>query len=73
MGYYCEHCGSQILYPQEDGRIFCSSDYEPSFPGYCHSCLLEHCLNTNCLQCDLKTYPTCTFLPIKKIYLEDCE
>lgn len=69
---HCEYCGSEILYPHPElDSYFCSSDYEPNFPGWCHSCLVEHCVSTNCLQCELRKYPDCEFISTKKIYLEE--
>lgn len=69
---HCDFCGDEILYPDfENERYLASSEYEPNFPGYCHSCLVDHCLRTDCVRCDLRKYPKCEFLASKKIYLEE--
>lgn len=69
----CDYCGTSLVWEHPDvpGLFMESSEYEPTFPGWCHTCLAEHCIQTNCLKCELRKYPMCEFLETKKIYLED--
>lgn len=68
----CEQCGCELAwYNATLDSAFCSSEYEEDFPGWCHTCLVEHCLQTNCLQCELRKYPKCSFISMKKFYLEE--
>lgn len=68
---YCEWCGSQLTYridafPQ--GRLMASSDYIGG--TICLPCMVEHCAQTNCLQCDQGVWPECKYAWIKKIALQ---
>lgn len=68
----CKYCGSQILYPTNDSELYlCSSDFEPDFPGWCHACLVEYCIHTDCTECKLKKFPDCSFISTKRFYLEE--
>ena len=62
----CSNCGCELAWviPGEN-RSICSSEYAVGF-GMCYGCLLEHCLQTNCLGCELRKYPDCSFIPRKK-------
>ena len=66
----CSSCKCALAWhvPGEDYSI-CSSEYVEGFK-LCRSCLIEHCLATNCLGCRLGKYPECSFLPIKKFHRE---
>ena len=66
----CKMCGN-ILGQLIGDTIYLSSDYTGG--KVCRSCMIEHCCTTNCLGCELGTYPDCKFLPMKKFYLEDEE
>ena len=64
----CKTCGSELLYPVNDSYI-ASSDFLEAFPGWCHSCLVEHCCGTECETCTVSTdYANCAFKEIRDIY-----
>lgn len=69
----CNTCGSQILYPVDASHYIESSDFVPDFPGWCHTCLVEHCCDTDCRICRVTAGDPaeCPFKEIKKLYLED--
>ena len=68
----CDHCSCELLYPVSDKRYIASSDFIPEFPGWCFTCLVEHCLDTGCEQCTVAANPaTCSFKETKKIYAEE--
>ena len=68
----CKQCGSEVLYEVDDGHFIESSDFEPNFPGWCHTCLVEHCCSTNCLGCDLVSdHTTCSFKEMKNFYMNE--
>jgi hypothetical protein len=67
----CKVCGAELIYLLDSNNYIASSDFVLEFPGWCHSCLVTHCVNTPCEECDLvKDYRTCTFKEVKKIYAE---
>lgn len=70
----CSACGCKTIWEHPDipGYALASSCYEPGF-DMCHECLIEHCMQTNCLQCELQKYPDCRFIPTKKLYLQEQE
>ena len=68
----CGQCNSELLFPVSDQRYIASSDFIPEFPGWCFTCLVEHCLATDCEQCKVAANPaTCSFKETKKIYAEE--
>lgn len=74
----CKQCGSQIVWKQTfiDGSIITtSSDYIPGCE-YCHDCMVEHCLQTNCLMCNRSTsknYKNCDHFCRKCYYMNNKE
>lgn len=70
----CKHCGSTLLYTAGTNDYLASSDFLENFPGWCHTCLVEHCLATNCESCTVASDPaTCSFKVTKEIYTQDAE
>ena len=68
----CRMCNKNIAAAKLDGRFILSSESEgDESKGICHTCLIEHCCNTNCLGCDWYKYPNCPHIETKKIYMED--
>ena len=68
----CGQCNSELLFPVSDQRYIASCDFIPEIPGWCFSCLVEHCLATECEQCKVAANPaTCSFKETKKIYAEE--
>jgi hypothetical protein len=64
----CKQCDSEILY-KVDKHILESSDFVPDFPGWCYTCLVKHCMATDCEACTLvKDFATCSFKETKAIY-----
>lgn len=62
----CSMCG-RVLGQLIGDTIYCSSDYIGG--PMCHSCQVEHCVATNCLACEIGSYPNCEHLERKKYYL----
>ena len=68
----CEKCESELLYPVDNRGFIESNDFVPDFPGWCHTCLVEHCCAHDCATCTLpEDADTCSYKEIKKLYLED--
>lgn len=68
----CKTCGSELLYLTDLKNYIASSEFVPEFPGWCHTCLIEHCLKTPCESCKLVSDPTtCAYKDVKKFYQED--
>lgn len=67
----CEQCGSKLIMEM-------SGALTPYFVGtenyvgisICRRCLVEHCVQTNCLQCEIGKWPDCPYSWIKKCALE---
>lgn len=67
----CKKCGSELLYLVSEDRFIGSSEFVPEFPGWCHTCLIEHCLRTECTECTVAATPaSCSYKEIKNIYKE---
>lgn len=62
----CKQCGTELLYAAED-RYIASSDFLEDFPGWCYTCLSEHCTTTDCESCTVADHATCSFIEIKKL------
>lgn len=65
----CSECGCDMLFKHDFGYI-ASSDSVPGFP-ICRTCLIEHCMQTNCMNCPYGNAETCSFLSTKEFYLEE--
>jgi hypothetical protein len=66
----CKMCGRELGVRMPDGGIICSSSYIEN-NAYCYECQVEHCMSTNCLGCEIGSYPDCKHLETKKFYLEE--
>lgn len=66
----CKICGCQMVWehPSIPGHFQESSCYLGSDWRICHDCMVEHCVNTNCLACNYGKYPDCRFLKMKLYY-----
>jgi len=55
----CPLCGHKIVWehPNIPGLYLSSSDYIGG--SICRSCMEEHCAQTNCLGCEVGTWPNC--------------
>jgi hypothetical protein len=69
----CKICGVKMIWenPQIPGHFHESSCYLGGGWPICHSCMIEHCLSTNCLGCEYGQYPKCRFLKMKRLYAEE--
>lgn len=65
----CKICGAWLTNTNSVGIGYASSHYNGT--DICDDCMLEHCLSTNCLGCELGSYPDCQFLSRKKFYQEE--
>lgn len=72
----CKMCGRElgqfVGIMNDEPYIVCSSDYIENWP-YCKSCMIEHCVITNCLGCEFNpgNYNNCRFLETKTYYLKE--
>jgi hypothetical protein len=67
----CRQCGRELLYPIDTVGYIASSDFLEEFPGWCQSCLVEHCCSHDCELCTVTNDPsTCSFKETKQFYLE---
>lgn len=62
----CVRCGQALVY-----QVQCNSPYFVATSAYvgaplCNNCLEEHCMQTNCLQCDIGEWPNCRYSNIKR-------
>ena len=64
--------GQIIVETNEEAYIICSSDYIEDWPD-CRSCMIEHCVTTNCFGCEFNpgNYNDCRFLETKIFYLKE--
>ena len=69
--YRCKQCGSNLLVKIYDGYYVCKSDFVEEFPGWCRTCLIDHCCETDCTTCTIKDKEDCSFIDIKELYLLD--
>lgn len=66
----CKQCSTELLYPISENQYVEKSDFVPDFPGWCHTCLVEHCKYTECGKCTLTEDPgSCAYKEIKNIYI----
>lgn len=73
----CTKCYSTLAMPLSDGKLIKQAEFIPEFPGWCHSCLLEHCKQTDCANCRVihydcvtaKAVSHCPYKEIKEIAL----
>lgn len=64
----CALCGADL------GQLIGDTiDYFDDYTGspVCRSCIIEHCCTTNCLGCEIGTYPDCEYLKIKHHYMQE--
>ena len=67
----CRMCNSIVSIKTDNGWILSSESEGDESKGICHSCLVEHCLHTNCLGCDWYKYPDCPHVFTKNICLDE--
>jgi hypothetical protein len=68
----CSHCDKILLINIDDKHYLESSEFLEDFPGWCHSCLTEHCKNTECSGCTVAAHPAaCSFKEVKNIYSQN--
>lgn len=68
----CSICGAELLYLTSENTYIASSDFVEDFPGWCYTCLAEHCTNTDCSKCTVSTDPgNCSFSEVKEYYLKE--
>ena len=68
---HCRICGDRVSIKTGDSWILKSNSEGDEERGICHTCLVEHCCNTNCLGCGWYEYPNCPHIQTKKIYMEE--
>lgn len=68
----CKQCGAELLYLVDTDYFINSSLFVPDFPGWCYSCLKQHCIDTNCSRCQLvseSNRSNCPNKELQNIYL----
>ena len=68
---YCTMCSGRVGQRVGSSYIMLSSSEGDEENGICHDCLVEHCVQTNCLGCELYKYPDCPHIELKLNYLEE--
>jgi hypothetical protein len=70
----CKHCNEELLFLTSNNSFIASSSFLEDFKGWCHDCLVEHCVSTECKDCRV-VYDriNCSFKKIKEIYLENSQ
>ena len=53
-GKQCSVCGKIMIRIDKDGHAYDNGNYVGL--DMCWSCVMEHCVETNCLQCDIGNY-----------------
>ena len=69
--YRCKQCGSKLLVKIDNDRYIASSDFIIEFPGWCHTCLIEHCVKTDCKACKIKDKQDCSYAYMKDFYMTE--
>lgn len=67
----CERCGRKLITEMPGTPIsyfIGTEDYVGI--SICRRCLVEHCVQTNCLQCEIGKWPDCPYSQLKKWALE---
>ena len=61
----CKMCGEKMVWEHPDvpGLFMQSSIYTGG--DYCFECMADHCAQTNCLTCEIGSYPNCIYAWIK--------
>ena len=67
----CMMCNTRVSIRTDNGWILKSNSEGDESKGICHECLVEHCVQANCLGCDWYKYPNCPHIETKKIYMEE--
>ena len=62
----CDKCGRPLIQPVQGLIPFFQAKYEYVGASLCRDCLEEHCVQTNCLQCDIGNWPDCRYADIKR-------
>jgi len=68
----CKVCGCKMVWenPLLRGHFHASSCNLEDW-DICHDCMVDHCTDTDCLDCEVGKYPECRFLGLKKHYTEE--
>lgn len=70
----CKCCNTELLYIADKDRdnYVASLEFMENFPGWCYSCLVEHCLKTDCNNCTIAnpSNVNCSFLEIKNLHTQ---
>ena len=68
----CKLCGGRMIFENRyvPGWFHESSENIENW-SICHTCMVEHCVNTNCLGCEYGKYPDCRFLWLKEHYMSE--
>ena len=68
---YCRVCNGAVGWRDGDRFLLSSNSEGDEGKGICHDCLIEHCCNTNCSDCDLYSHTDCPHVETKKNYMEE--
>ena len=67
----CRICNTRVSVRMGDRWILKSNSEGDEVRGICYDCLIEHCVETNCLGCDWYKYPDCPHIEAKRIYMKE--
>lgn len=67
----CEWCGNKLITKHESSTSsYFTASFEYVGGPICRSCLERHCLENNCMGCEIGKPPDCPYAGIKKSALE---
>mgnify|MGYP001032069184 CR=1 FL=1 len=67
----CERCDSWLIMKRGDGpRSYFIANCNYVGARICRTCMEEHCVQTNCLQCEIGKWPDCPYDWVKKSALK---
>lgn len=64
----CKVCGNPMGVQTAIG-ILAKSNYLGT--DICRDCMIEHCCNTNCVDCKLENYSDCSYVSLKEYYMSN--
>ena len=67
----CTGCGRPLIYLAGAGAPYFLTTFDfVAGTTLCRNCLEEHCVQANCLQCDIGQWPDCRYAYIKQCGME---
>lgn len=68
---HCTLCGNPVGYRVGNKYILSSESEGDESKGICHTCVVEHCVETSCKKCSWYKRGKCPHRELKALYSED--